>query len=479
MYVREMHTQVRQRDQEIVLSWQPRIEAGSGPKYLAIAEALLRDLQSGHLKLGDRLPPQRLLAKALGVDLTTVTRAYNEARRQGLIEARTGRGSFVRGRTVPAREHSAADGLPIIDLSMNMPPQPSEAKLRERIQSGIAAILGSPHGLLHLHYQDCAGAGPARSAGARWLARRLGPVPLERVMAVGGAQIALAAIVAALLRPGDILCTPSLTYPGLKAVAEKRGVRLAPIALDEDGLDPAAFEESCRRDRPRAIYCVPTIHNPTTATLSLERREEIVRIARRHSVSIIEDDAYGALPRDAFTPIAALAPDITWLVATLSKCVTPALRTAYVVTPGITETLRLSAEIRAMTLMAPPLMTALATQWVFDGTLDAITAAVREESAARQRTAAQLLQGFDFLAHPEGHHLWLTLPEEWRRADFIAHARQSGLALVPSDAFAAGTAPDAVRVSLGAAQNRAALERGLRLLAALLSHGPGTLSSVV
>jgi DNA-binding transcriptional MocR family regulator len=298
-------------------------------------------------------------------------------------------------------------------------------------------------------------------------------------MVVGGAQVALSGIVAAVLQPGDVLCTPSLTYPGLKAVAERRGIRLAPVAFDEEGLDPAAFEESCRKDSPRALYCVPTIHNPTTVTLSSERREEIARIARHYRVSIIEDDAYGALPREAPAPVAALAPDITWHIATLSKCVTPALRTAYVVTPGITETLRLTAEIRAMSMMAPPLMTALASQWVFDGTLDAITTAVRDESAARQKMAAQILQGIDFLAHPEGHHLWLNLPDQWRRADLIAQARQSGLALVPSDAFAVGTAPDAIRVSLGAAQNRAALERGLRLLAALLAQGPGTLSSVV
>ncbi len=462
-----------------MVSWQPRLEVGSGPKYLAIAEALLSDIHSGRLRPGDRLPPQRLLAKALGVDLTTVTRAFNEARRQGLIEAKTGRGSFVRRRIDPDQESSAADGLPLVDLSMNMPPQPSEAILRERIQSGIATVLGSPHGSLHLHYQDSAGAGPARSAGARWLAQRLGPVPLERVMVVGGAQVALSGIVAAILQPGDVLCTPSLTYPGLKAVAEKRGIRLAPVAFDEEGLDPAAFEESCRRDGPRALYCVPTIHNPTTVTLPPQRREEIARIARHYRVSIIEDDAYGALPRKAPAPVAALAPDITWLVATLSKCVTPALRTAYVVTPGITETLRLTAEIRAMSMMAPPLMTALASQWVLDGTLDTITTAVRDESAARQKMAARILHGVDFLAHPEGHHLWLTLPDRWRRADLIAQARQSGLALVPSDAFAVGTAPDAIRVSLGAAQNRAALERGLRLLAALLVQGPGTLSSVV
>jgi DNA-binding transcriptional MocR family regulator len=461
-----------------MLSWMPQLEKGSGPKYRAIAEALLADVQSGRLKPGYRLPPQRQLAKELGVDLTTVTRAFNEARRMGLIEANTGSGSYVRGR-IPEREEVAPAGLPIIDLSMNMPPQPHEARLCERVQEGIASVLNSPYGLMHLHYQESVGAGPDRVAGARWLAERLGAVPVDRVVVTGGAQTALYAIVRILAQPGDALCVPDLTYPGLRAIAEQLRVRLVPVAMDGEGLDPAALEEACGRASPKAVYCVPTIHNPTAATMSAKRRGAIAEVARRHGIAIIEDDAYGALPRQAPTPIAALAPDLTWHIATLSKCVTPALRTAYVVTPGFADTLRLAAEVRAMTLMVPPLMAALASKWILDGTLDAITAAIREESAARQAIAQRVLQGLEFQAHPEGHHLWLTLPERWLRADLNLHARQSGLALVSSEAFAVGPAPDAIRVSLGAARNQAVLERGLNLLTTVLSHGPSALSSIV
>jgi DNA-binding transcriptional MocR family regulator len=461
-----------------MLSWMPQLEKGSGPKYRAIAEALRADVRSGRLKPGYRLPPQRQLAKELGVDLTTITRAFNEARRMGLIEANTGSGSYVRRRS-PDREEGAPAGLPIIDLSMNMPPQPPEARLRERIQEGIAGVLSSPYGLMHLHYQESIGAGPDRVAGARWLAGRLGAVPVDRVVVAGGAQTALYAIVRILAGPGDAVCVPDLTYPGLRAIAEQLTVRLVPVAMDGEGLDPAALEEACGRERPKAVYCVPTIHNPTTATMSAKRREAIAGVARRHGIAILEDDAYGALPRQTPTPIAALAPEITWHIATLSKCATPALRTAYVATPGFADTLRLAAEISAMALMVPPLMAVLASRWILDGTLDAITAAVREESAARQAIARRALQGLEFQAHPEGHHLWLTLPERWRRADLNLHARQSGLALVPSGAFAVGPAPDAIRVSLGAAQNRAVLERGLGLLATVLSHGPSALSLIV
>ncbi|WP_239353298.1 PLP-dependent aminotransferase family protein [Microvirga sp. ACRRW] len=456
----------------------PQIEAERGPKYLAIAEALLADVRSGRLKPGHRLPPQRMLAKELGVDLTTVTRAFNEARRMGLIEANAGRGSFVSGKSREG-EVAPSSGAPIVDLSMNMPPQPVEARLRERIQDGIAGVLSSPQGLLCLHYQESVGAKPDRIAATQWLEPRLGVIPVDRVVVAAGAQTALYAIVRVLTQAGDAICVPDLTYPGLKAIADQLKVKLIPAAMDGEGLVPEALEELCRRERLKAVYCVPTIHNPATVTMSHERREMIAEVARRNGIAIVEDDAYGALPTHAPKPIAALAPEITWHIATLSKCVTPALRTAYVVTPGLPDTLRLAAEIRAMTLMMPPLMSALASQWILDGTMNAITSAIRKESAARQAIAHRVLKGLEFQAHPEGHHLWLTLPERWRKSELSIHARQSGLALVPSEAFAVGPAPDAIRVSLGAAQSQIVLERGLKLLATVLSQGPNTLSSIV
>ncbi|MBZ6078497.1 PLP-dependent aminotransferase family protein [Microvirga puerhi] len=463
---------------EIVLSWMPQIKSAGGPKFRAIAEALRADIWAGRLKPGDRLPAQRALAKELGVDLTTITRAFNEAHRMGLIDANAGRGSFVRGQA-PNQESAAPSGVPSIDLSMNMPPQPAEARLRERIRDGIAGILGSSAGLSYLYYQESAGTESDRMAGARWLEPRIGAVHNDRIIVVSGAQTALYAITRVLLRPGDVLCVPSLTYPGLRAVAERLRLRLMPIAMDMEGLVPDALDEVCRNHAPKAIYCVPTIHNPTTATMSLKRREDIVGVARRHGLSIIEDDAYGALPRKVDRPLAALAPDITWHIATLSKCVTPALRTAYIVSPELSETLRLVAEIRAMTLMVAPLMAALASRWIQDGTLNDITTAIRLENAARQAIARHILQRLTFQAHPEGHHLWLTLPDRWRQADLGLYARQSGLALVPSEAFAVASAPNAIRIALGAAPSHAALERGLNLLATVLSHGPSSLSSIV
>src|SRR5206468_13080656 len=101
------------------------------------------------------------------------------------------------------------------------------------------------------------------------------------------------------------------------------------------------------------------------------------------------------------------------------------------------------------------------------------------ESARRQEIAARILRGFIVAAHPQGHHLWLTLPPAWRQRDLSGHARLAGLALVPSDVLAVSALPDAVRISLGVAGSRDELERGLGILAAVLSDQRQAVAAVV
>ncbi len=460
-------------------SWSPTIAGDTGPKYLAIVRALAEDIRAGRLSPGARLPPQRALAKHLNVDLTTVTRAFNEARRTGLIDATAGRGSFVRASRSPAGEMRRPDPSGSVDFSMNMPPQPEAARLAERLEAGLSRLAGSSAFLARMQYQDSAGNLADRAAAAHWLGQRLGALPMQRVLVAGGAQVVLAAVLAAVLKPGDALCVPALTYPGLRMAAERRGVRLLPVAGDAEGLDPDALLERCRSDRPRALYLVPTLDNPTTATLPVIRRRRIAEISRTHGVAIIEDDAYGALPHDAPAPIASQASDITWHIATLSKCASPGLRIAYVAVPGTNEAVRLAAELRAINMMASPLTAALASHWIAEGELDGIVAAIRQENELRQAVARETLRDLDVWAHPCGHHLWLRLPDPWRRGEFGAHARQLGVSVVPSDAFAVGAAPEAIRVSLGAAPDAETLRYGLSLLATLLAHPPGAISTVV
>lgn len=449
--------------------WRPRLNEASPMKYLGIVEALEADIRSGRVARGERIPPQRAVADALEVDLTTVTRAFNEARRRGLIEAHAGRGTYISETT----EEGESGGRlqPVLDLSMNIPPQPSATDFRRIFPQGVAAVLASPRGLMTLHYQESNGIELDRKAAASWLSRRIEPVTADRVIVTGGAQCALFAICELLLSAGDMIATGAMTYPGLKAVAIQKGLVLEPLAMDELGIIPDAFEKVCREKAPKALYVVPTIDNPTTATLPEERRRALVALARQYGVLIFEDDPYAPLRPERLVAMAELAEDITWHIATLSKCVTPALRIAYVLAPNAAKARRLSAVLRATILMAPPLMSALASRWIVEGSLDEVTTAIAHENAVRQKIAASILAGSRFAADVHGHHLWLTLPEHWRAADFADHADRAGVSIVPASTFAVTTHPvEAVRISIGVAPDRSALEDGLTQLASLISE---------
>lgn len=448
--------------------WKPRLLESARMKYLGIVEALEADIRSGMVMPGERLPPQRAIAEALGVDLTTVTRAFNEARRRGLVQAQAGRGTFIS--EAPEGETSQHAPL-LIDLSMNIPPQPAGIDFRKLFPQGISAVLGTPRGLLSLHYQESTGAEPDRQAAAGWLADRIKGVTSDRIVVTSGAQSALFAICDTLLGHGDTVATGAMTYPGLKAVAFQKGLALAPLEMDAQGILPDALERLCRERPPKAVYVIPSIDNPTTATLPQERRRALAGIARKHGIPIVEDDPYAPLRPEQAPSIAELAPDITWHIATLSKCATPALRVAYVVAPSATGALRLAGALRATVLMAPPLLSSLASRWISDGTLHAITQAIRAENAERQKLAAAILGDIFYAADPHGHHLWLPLPSHWRANDFAEYADRAGVSIVPSSAFATVAHPiEAVRISLGVAPDRGELEDGLTQLANLIAQ---------
>ncbi|HET6609781.1 MAG TPA: PLP-dependent aminotransferase family protein [Rhodopila sp.] len=344
---------------------------------------------------------------------------------------------------------------------------------------GGIAELESTGGLdLLLRYQEPGGAPPDKAAGAVWLADRLPGLTAERVLVCPGTQGALLAVVGLLAAPGGVICCEALTYPGFKSLAAHLGIRLVAIAMDGEGLIPEALDEACREEAPKALYCTPTLHNPTTATMSLERRKAIVAVARRHGMPIIEDDAYGFLPKQAPPLLASLAPELVYYVAGLAKCVSPALRTAYLVPPNTRLVPRVAGAIRAVASISSPLTVAIATRWIQDGTAAAVLAAIRSESLIRQEIAQAILPPASFVARREGFHAWLSLPSAWTRAEFVAHLRAIGIGAVSSDAFALGAAPEAVRLSLNAPATRDELRSSLERIADLLAEHP-TMPSIV
>ena len=453
-------------------SWMPGLSRNSGPLYLAIAEAFAKDVAAGILEPGMPLPPQRVLAQALKIDFTTVTRAYAEARKRGLVEGRVGQGTYIR-----LRQKQVAPGPGrAIDISMNLPPRFEDAVLDARMQAAIQDVSGEGLDLL-LAYQEPGGAEWDRNAGAAWLAPRLPGLTAERIAVCPGTQGALVTVLTLLAQRGDTVCVEALAYPGFLALAAHLGIHTLPVAMDDDGLVPESFDAACKAHRPKALYCTPTFHNPTTATIPLARRRRLIEIARRHDVPIIEDDAYGALPHQPVAPLAALAPDRVYHIAGLSKCLSPALRIAYLVLPDARIRARAADAIRAFAGMASPFTAAIVTRWMEDGTAEAVLSAIRTETAARQAVAAKLLPSAT--TDPECFHAWLLLPKGWTAGALASRARLEGVGLVTADVFASGKAPEAVRIGLGAPRTRMELTRGLERLVDLLQRPPGSSSTIV
>jgi DNA-binding transcriptional MocR family regulator len=449
------------------MDWLPTLSEWPGPLYLRIIEALAADIASGALRRGQQMPTHRGLAHALGVDLTTVTRAYGEARRRGLLEAQVGRGTFVSETTARAQPNIPA-GIRI-DLSMNLPPQPVEADLDRRIAQGLAAIQEAASFSAYLNYQRPGGSDEERELAARWLRPRVPHASAERLLVYPGNQAILFNALMSLTSPGDVVLTEALTFPGVKAAAEALRLRLVGVPMDQEGIRPDALKSACRQHKPKAIYLVPTLHNPTTATLGPERRQLIAEIIRRHGLALIEDDAYGLL-EPAAAPIVNLIPERTYLAVGLSKCIAPALRVSYLLAPDAAAEQRMSGHLAAAMLMTAPLMVALVTHWLKSGVADKIIAAIRSEASGRQQLARRFLKGVPYSARPGAHHLWLPLPAPWHRAEFLSRVLRQGLAVVGDDAFAVANAASApaVRISLGAARNRAELAQALQWLADIL-----------
>lgn len=461
--------------------WVPRLEKRGGkPVYQAIADAIADDIRDGILAPGVKLPPLRALAEVLGLDFTTVSRAYGEAGQRGLVIGRVGQGTFVQAAAAAASRPAALPPA-FVDMAMNAPPLPGDPQLRSRMQREMAeAVQGLSDRRLRL-YGDNAGSEEDRAAGLRWLSRRLPGLSTERLLVCPGAQGALLALLVSLARPGDTILAEELTYPGLKAAAAQLGIHIAGVGMDGQGMRPDSFREACDRHAPKALYCNPTLHNPTTTTLSAERRVEIVETARRHGVAIIEDDAYGMLPEDGPPPLAAIGPDVVFHVAGLAKCLSPALRIAYLAVPDRRHSLRLAAAVRATMMAASPLGAAAATRWIESGLALDILAGIRGETRLRRRAAADILPAGSYEAGPDSFHLWLRLPEEWTRAEFVGQLRARGLSAAAGDAFAlsASAVPEAVRLCLGVPSDEAETRDLLTRVADLLDQPPVLAASVV
>ncbi|MFM0226601.1 aminotransferase-like domain-containing protein [Paraburkholderia dipogonis] len=463
---------------DMVSILKPALEGGRAAKYKRLAETLAARIHDGSIAGGAKLPPHRLLADKLGVTAGTVSRSYAELERIGLVVARVGDGTFVRKRGLErSRDRGFKNFIDkphaCIDMSRSTHIPGQEAAMLAR---SLEELAGDAEILRELTlYTPDLGSVRHRQAGARWLSHGDFKAEPDQIVCVNGGQHGLLCALMALLRAGDILVTERLTYPGLISAARLLGIKLTGIEMDEEGLMPQALLEVCRTHRVSALYCTPSIQNPTSAVLSAERREAIARICRVHNVLIIEDEAHGVLMANRPPPISLFAPERGIVIGSLSKVVAAGLRVGYVHAP-LPLISRFSAVVRSTCWMATPLSMELASRWIEQGVAQTLVRQQAAELERRKHLVESYLAGLNYMTHPQSLHFWIEVPAPGRASDVQAVLGQQNCLVSAADLFAVGQSvvPQFVRASVSNTGERDEfLQTGFAALSATLrQHAP-------
>lgn len=460
--------------------WCPDLTQYEGPKYLALSRALRDAVRGGTLSPGSKLPTVRDLAWRLEITPGTVSRAYQLATQEGLLQATVGRGTFVAatspqlGPTQPLIVDSAMVGQGMVDLRSPSLPHMGQAADFRAAMIRVANKIEDDY----IEYPTQAAEMDLRLAVVDWVAdRQMGPVDEDDIALTYGGQAAINLVLNCCLR-GDrpVVLAEDLAYPGFRHAARLSRAEMIGVALDQHGLRPDALEAACRRHQAQILFLTTEAQNPTAVRMPEHRRSEIAVIARAYDLQIVEDDCY-TVPESPFPMIRAHAPERTWYIGSLSKSVSAALRFGYLVCPrGMGNAGRLTAQHISFSLPRP--VADLALELFLSGVAQRLRNEVQGELSIRLDMMVDALSQHDISWQPGLPILWLRLPSGWRSSTFTRAAQAAGILLRSADEYALvnGHAPNAVRLAVGGGVPRDLYASAVQRLRDLLNNPPSDLA---
>lgn len=462
------------------------------PLYRQIYEHLREAILAGTLPESARLPPERVMAARLGVTRSTVVHAYRELVSDGLIAQRAGSGSRVARRngqrmrtadvpwwvTLPPWRVGEFPNV-LGELAAKREPgrisfvqgvAPDEPSPLRELATSFARVASDPRFVLS--YGDSEGYAPLRDAIAARMSARGANIEARNVIIITGSTQGIMMVAQSLAEPGDEIIVESPSYPGALQIFQICGLRAIPIPVDDDGMRVDHVEAVLRTRRPRFIYSMPSLHNPTNATMNPDRRERLATIAKRSGVPIVEDDPYGPLARDT-KPLIAHAPDHVVYLSTFSKTIAPSLRVGWLVAPhAVLERLLLRKQAYDM---ATSLYVQAAIVDYLERGYDAHIEQLREELLLRRELADAAIakewpRSVRVAAPRGGFYLWATTPREIRARVLLDASERRGASFLFGEAFYAGPGGDhQFRLALTAVQRKQIAEGVARIGEAIAS----------
>ncbi len=458
--------------------WDLKIIDTDKSLYIAIAEAIERDIRVGILKAGEKLPAQRELAKKVGVNVTTITRAYNEAERRGLVASTVGSGTYISSDLGfnSALVNTEKDDKKLIEMGLVLPLYSMEPDLSPIIEK----VLHKNDLKEFMAYTPPQGIYRHRLVGSEWIRRSGIDAKPANIIVTAGAQHALNCIFSSVFQPGDRIAVDCLTYPGVKTAARLCGIQLEAVDMDDEGMTPQGLATVCNRYDVKGIYTVSTMHNPTNASMSARRRASIAEIIKRNQLILIEDDLYRFLSSENTGSLTALIPEQSIYISGISKVFYAGLRICFVATPRKYYS-RISQAVVDTIWMAPALNAEIACECIASGAADEIITLKRIEIQRRASLLKSKLSGHYFRYLPDSMFAWLKLPDYWSSNEFEKAATDNGVNVVSSDKFSIGgiVPPNYIRVSLSGADSIAEFEKGIDILLKILNREIGIAGGVL